>query len=117
VFEADHNPLFQKSGMAADFGDLKAVVKKIVDDWDHSVVLNSHDPLLPLLRDATASGTLGAQKADKIFATEIDVDPTSEWFSYHLYQKLTAAGVGQYGVRVLTCTVWETPGHCATYVG
>ena len=62
VFEADHNPLFQKSGMAADFGDLKAVVKKIVDDWDHSVVLNSHDPLLPLLRDATASGTLGARR-------------------------------------------------------
>ena len=40
-------------GMATDFADVGAVVKGWVDsEWDHTLILNEADPLVPLLRAA-----------------------------------------------------------------
>ena len=33
------------SGMIIDFSDLKKIINSGIDEWDHTLILNKHDPL------------------------------------------------------------------------
>jgi 6-pyruvoyltetrahydropterin/6-carboxytetrahydropterin synthase len=39
------------NGMVMDFGDLDAIVKPIIDQWDHGFMVEERDPFLRVLRD------------------------------------------------------------------
>lgn len=64
-----HDPDSPKNGMLMDFGDLKRIVRKsIVDEFDHSLVLNraSAEEFLPLTAEVFGKTIL------------VDYQPTSE---------------------------------------
>lgn len=89
--------LIQEPGFVMDFG----LVKKVVDIWDHRLLLWTQDPLLesvgyePLLRE---NGVL-----------VVPFNPTAEHMASFLCDRLLVM-LGQGGVEV---TVWETPNNAA----
>lgn len=58
------------SGMVVDFGRLKELIGKWIDDnWDHNVILNPGDPLAALYRDRQNLSALGVAP-DRMFTRE-----------------------------------------------
>lgn len=61
-------------GMVIDFGDIKRVVRKWIDDrWDHAYICRQDDPLMKILRK------------EGLYVYEMDVNPTTENMCEHLY--------------------------------
>ena len=88
-----------KRGMVIDFVDIKAEVKRFLDEeLDHQMLLRRDDPLTKLLQD------LG----EPVFVME--QNPTAENIAKLIYD-FTASR----GFPIVQCQLWETP-HCfATY--
>lgn len=91
----------QLRGMVIDFGDLKKDVKKMVDDHDHALIVETGT-----MRDTT----LNCLKEDGFNIIEIPFRPTAEEFSKYFYEILE-----EKGYQVKRVTVYETPTNCATY--
>ncbi len=91
----------QLRGMVIDFGDLKRDVKKMVDDHDHALIIET----------GTMRGlTLNCLREDGFNIIEIPFRPTAEEFSRYFYEILE-----EKGYQVKRVTVYETPTNCATY--
>jgi len=100
----------REEGMLLDFGVAKSIVKNIVDEWDHGLLLNEQDPLLTLMRGVNFPG----QKQEKIFAWE--GDPTAENIGRDLEQELTLQlKLAHLPVEVVAVEVAETPTYTATW--
>lgn len=91
----------QLRGMVIDFGDLKKDVKKMVDDHDHALIVETGT-----MREAT----LNCLKEDGFNIIEIPFRPTAEEFSRYFYEILE-----EKGYQVKRVTVYETPTNCSTY--
>lgn len=91
----------QLRGMVIDFGDLKKDVKKMVDDHDHALIVET---------GTMRSLTLNALKEDGFNIIEIPFRPTAEEFSRYFFEILE-----EKGYTVKRVTVYETPTNCATY--
>ena len=91
----------QLRGMVIDFGDLKKDVKKMVDDHDHALIVET---------GTMREKTLNCLKEDGFNIIEIPFRPTAEEFSRYFYEVLEEKG---YSVKRVT--VYETPTNCATY--
>lgn len=86
-------------GMVVDFGDIKRELQTWIDEnWDHRLILNEKDPLIPALQ-------AGAQP----FYT-LPVNPTAENITKTLFDIAK-----QKNLPVTRITIWETENSFATY--
>lgn len=91
----------EKRGMLVDFGDLKSDLKKLADDLDHSLIIESGS-----LRDAT----LKALRDERFRIIEFPFRPTAENFAKYFYDCMS-----RLGYIVCEALVYETPNNCASY--
>jgi 6-pyruvoyltetrahydropterin/6-carboxytetrahydropterin synthase len=113
-------PSLDPLGRVIDFGRLKEVVGKWIDDnWDHNIILNDGDPLIDGL---LLSG--GYTKADRdrhllrIFGGKhpysMAGNPTAENLARTLY-KVAEERLAPLGIKVVSVKFWETPNCFAIY--
>lgn len=94
-------PALDARGMVVDFGEIKRVLGKWIDDTlDHRMLLHRDDPVIPELR-----------RQGEPFVT-LDVNPTAENIAKLIYDH----AVG-HGLPVVEVTLWETENSFATYRG
>ena len=94
-------PELDGRGMLVDFGDIKRLVRRWIDETiDHTMLLRHDDPILPILLD----------RGERVLA--MDVNPTAENIARMIYDRAV-----QTGLPVVEVILWETP-HChAAYRG
>jgi len=86
-------------GMVMDFGDIKQVVSKWIDDnLDHRMILCRQDPALEMLQELGEPTYL------------IDDNPTAENIAKVIYEFTRDAGF-----PIVEARLWETPKCFATY--
>ncbi len=86
-------------GMVLDFGEIKAVVSRWIDEnLDHRMILRRDDPAVPLLE----------QLGEPMYLLE--VNPTAENIARLLFDVAVARGF-----PVAEVQLWETPRCVATY--
>lgn len=86
----------QATGMIMDFGLVKSVVNRVVDEWDHAVLLSRSDPLLGVL---TGCGL-------DLKLVVLEEEPTVEHMVFVLSQRLSAE---LRKVEVVSIRIYETP--------
>jgi len=104
VAEVEGDKLFsegQLRDMVVDFGDLKRDIKKMVDHYDHSLIIEAGS-----MRKETLSFLI----EDGFNIIEVDFRPTAERFASKFYEELE-----NMGYRVKRIHVYETPTNCALY--
>ena len=92
----------QQRGMVVDFGDIKNVLKKETDYFDHTFIYEEGS-----LKEATVA----ALKSENFLMRVVPFRPTAENFSKYFFEKFTG-----YGFNVAEVTVYETPNNCASYM-
>lgn len=90
-------------GMLTDFGDLKADLKALADQFDHTLLVEEGS-----LREST----LHALREEGFCLVMLPFRTTAENFSKFIFECLTAEGY-----QVKEVSVYETPTNCATYDG
>lgn len=90
-----------KRGMLIDFGELKSELKKLVDFYDHSLIIEKNT-----MREIT----LNALKEDGFRIIEVEFRPTAENFAKNFYDYFI-----EKGFSVKSISVYETPNNCAIY--
>ena len=91
----------EKRGMLVDFGDLKNDLKKLADELDHSLIIESGS-----LKDAT----MEALRDEEFRIVEFPFRPTAENFAKYFYDRMSGLDY-----RVREAVVYETPNNCASY--
>lgn len=91
----------EKRGMLVDFGDLKNDLKKLADELDHSLIIES---------GSLKESTLQALLDEKFRIVEFNFRPTAENFAKYFYDRMS-----RLGYRVREAVVYETPNNCASY--
>jgi 6-pyruvoyltetrahydropterin/6-carboxytetrahydropterin synthase len=95
------SPDLDTRGMVMDFSDIKRDVSTWIDEnLDHRMILNRHDPVVPILQEMGEPLHL------------IDSNPTAENIARLIYD--FARG---HGYPVTEVRLWETPNCFATYTG
>ena len=92
-----------EKGMLTDFGNLKADLKSLADQFDHALLVEE---------GSLKKATLDALRDEGFSLVMLPFRTTAENFSRFLYEILTAKG---YNVKEVS--VYETPTNCATYDG
>ncbi|MDR3634871.1 MAG: 6-carboxytetrahydropterin synthase [Isosphaeraceae bacterium] len=88
-------------GMLVDFGEVKRKIQRWIDEnIDHTMLLCSDDPLLPMLRE----------QGERVF--EMSCNPTAENIARLIFEKTAEAGL-----PVIEVVLWETEKCCASYRG
>ena len=88
-------------GMLIDFGDLKKVVRKLADGFDHALIYE---------KNSLKSDTEAALISENFNLISVEFRPTAENFARYFHEKLREKGLPIYRV-----TVYETPDNCAVY--
>jgi len=103
-------------GMLVDFKALKLALQEYIERYDHSMAVNSNDPLLPALKELYPD--------DAVVVFE-DAEPTTEAIARDIFdfveqtlrngfeQDLYSIAAEQ--VRLERVRVWETPSSWAEY--
>ena len=91
----------QTRGMIVDFDSLKVDLKKEVDYFDHSLIVE---------KNTLKEKTMEALKEEEILIVEVDFRSTAENFAKYFYEVMKKKG---YNVKC--ATVYETPTNCASY--
>ena len=92
-------PELDAMGMVVDFGEIKRLVGRWIDDTlDHQMLLHRDDPAIPDLR-----------RRGEPFV-ELDVNPTAENIARLICEHARANGL-----PVTEVTLWETANSFATY--
>lgn len=102
--EIEDEKLIQKGqlrGMLVDFGDIKKDTKKILDYYDHALIIE---------KDTLKSKTLECLLDEGFKVIETDFRPTAENFSYFFYKEIEKKGY-----KISKVTVYETPNNSAIY--
>ena len=92
----------QSNGMVIDFGDLKNDLKKIVDDLDHSLIIEENS-LSSTIYDALIN--------EEFRIISVPFRPTAENLAKYIYDLLKDK------YQVDNIDVYETPNNCASYRG
>ena len=90
-----------KREMLIDFGELKSELKKLVDFYDHSLIIEKNT-----MREIT----LNVLKEDGFRIIEVEFRPTAENFAKNFYDYFI-----EKGFSVKSISVYETPNNCAIY--
>lgn len=91
----------EKRGMVVDFGDLKKIVRRLADDFDHAMIYETGS-----LRETTVQ----ALEDEHFRLIAVPFRPTAENLARHFFELLQADGL-----PVIRVTVYETPDNCAAY--
>ncbi|WP_070000235.1 6-carboxytetrahydropterin synthase QueD [Cellulosilyticum sp. I15G10I2] len=91
----------QLEGMVVDFGDLKRVVKDLVDAYDHALIIE---------QGTMRQETLKCLEQDGFRMIIVDFRPTAENFAAFFFKEIKAKGFG-----VKRVIVYETPINSAAY--
>ena len=75
VLEAEE---LDENGMVCDFGALKESIMPLIDALDHSICMNTADPMFPVMREAYGEQVLAFENRD----------PTSEVLVRYLYDQI-----------------------------
>jgi len=90
-----------ETGMVIDFTILKKVVKDVLDELDHRLILARFDPIAPMPEE---------------YVTRFTGIPTAENFSKYIRDKLMEKFNAMPGPLVVSqVQFWETPGNCAIW--
>ena len=92
-----------ENDMIIDFKDLKIIVNNIIDEWDHSLLLNKDDPMIDILRISDYRLHI------------FDFDPTAEKMSEVLYTKINDSLPENIWLKYVT--VYENKDSSVTYRG
>lgn len=100
--------------MIMDFTDMKKEFRKLVDEFDHSFIVESyeydkkrHSVEYDEVIIKTSRGDLINKKTRMIY---IPFRPTAEKFSEYIYDVMSELGYPVYSI-----TVYETPTNCCKY--
>jgi 6-pyruvoyltetrahydropterin/6-carboxytetrahydropterin synthase len=92
-------PALDAMGMVVDFGEIKRLVGRWIDDvLDHQMLLHRDDPAIPDLR-----------RRSEPFV-ELDANPTAETIAQLIFDHAASNGL-----PVVEVTLWETENSFATY--
>lgn len=95
-------PSGNEKGMLVDFGDLKKEVRKLADDFDHTLIYE---------KGSMKQSTVAALNDENFRLTEVDFRPTAENFAKYFYDILSVQ------FNIADITVYETLDNCAVYRG
>ena len=88
-------------GMVTDFGEIKSVMKKWIDEnLDHRMILRQDDPAVAFVKEHGEPCFLVAE------------NPTAETIARVIFEEAR-----KQGFPVVRVVLWETPDSCATYTG
>jgi 6-pyruvoyltetrahydropterin/6-carboxytetrahydropterin synthase len=93
----------QTRGMLIDFSELKAVIRKLCDNLDHSLIYE---------KGSLKEKTVEALREEDFRLIEVPFRPTAENFARYFYDEIRASGYPAHRVEV-----YETPNNCAAYDG
>lgn len=93
--------LVNESGMLIDFGDLKNIVKPILDNWDHAMIINSHD-----------SELINFLTQEKYNIVTFPGEPTAENMARYLWEKIHPKLDPRATLKI---RIWETSTSYAAY--
>lgn len=93
----------QQRGMLADFGDVKAMLKRIADLYDHKLLIEDN-------ADGCAVAEQLAQVPNQFAICMVPYRPTAEEMSRSIYQQIKDAGYPIYSVEL-----FETPVNSCIY--
>ena len=93
----------QQRGMLADFGDVKAMLKQIADQYDHKLLIEDN-------ADGRAVAQQLAQVPNQFAVWMVPYRPTAEEMSRDIYYQIKAAGYPGYSVEL-----FETPVNSCIY--
>lgn len=91
----------QTRGMLVDFGELKALLKTMCDELDHSLIYEEGS-----LRPETEA----ALRLEEFRLIPVPFRPTAEHFARYFYEEIQKKGYQVHRVEV-----YETPNNCAIY--
>lgn len=91
----------QCRGMVVDFGDLKEDLEKLVNELDHSFIIE---------KNSLKKETIEVLESEGFELKVVDFRPTAENFAKYFYDKMT-----ELGYKVNMATIYETPNNCASY--
>ncbi len=91
----------QCRGMIVDFSTLKADLGVLVDNLDHSLIIEEGS-LKPKTKEAL--------EEEDFRIVQVNFRPTAENFAQYFYKEMSDKGY-----KVAKSTVYETPNNCATY--
>ncbi|MCS7170814.1 MAG: 6-carboxytetrahydropterin synthase [Aquificaceae bacterium] len=105
--------VLSEQDMVMDFYHLKNALSGLIEEMDHSFIIDVQDPMFGELRDV-------AEKYGAIKIFPVPFCPTAEalakFFYDHLVEKLSEVGLLD-DVKVLKVTLWETATSKAEYWG
>lgn len=91
----------EKDGMVVDFSKLKEDLKREVDYFDHTLIIE---------KDSLKPATYQALVEEGFRIIQTDFRPTAENFSRFFYKQFK-----EMGYQVKSSVVYETPNNCAEY--
>ena len=91
----------QTRGMLVDFGDLKAALKQLCEELDHSFIYE---------KGSLKPKTVEALLEEEFRLVEVPWRPTAENMARDFFTRLRQAGLPVHRVEV-----YETPSNCAVY--
>lgn len=96
--------MLNDNGFVMDFADVKAPIKKWIDQyWDHAYLANENDPLLPALRN----------EGMRIYT--FSNEPTAEVMARHLFERVNTLIALPPKVILARVTIRETCTGQASY--
>lgn len=93
----------QQRGMVADFGDVKAMLKTIADQYDHKLLIEDNE-------EGRAAANALAQLTNQFAVVMVPYRPTAEEMSRDIYYQFKDAGYPVYSVEI-----FETPVNSCIY--
>jgi len=91
------------NGMIIDFSDLKKLVNKVLDEWDHTLLLNVNDYKLKGLIESYTR------------ILDFPFDPTAENLAAVLFARLRVKLEESFNVELEYVTIYENENSKATY--
>ena len=93
----------QQRGMVADFGDVKAMLKTIADQYEHKLLIEDNE-------EGRAAANALAQLPNQFAVVMVPYRPTAEEMSRDIYYQVKNAGYPVYSVEI-----FETPVNSCIY--
>ncbi|MCD7826438.1 MAG: 6-carboxytetrahydropterin synthase QueD [Clostridiaceae bacterium] len=91
----------QLRGMCEDFSDVRKVVRDMLDEYDHTLLVE---------QGSLKEKTLQAMDEEGFAILQLPFRPTAENFARHFYDLIS-----EKGYQVAKVSVYETPNNCASY--
>lgn len=95
-------PSGNEMGMLVDFGDLKKEVRRLADNFDHTLIYEN---------GSLRKSTVEALESENFRLIAVEFRPTAENFAKYFYDVLSG------NFDIADVTVYETPDNCAVYRG